>query len=120
MCRRAGIDGEQGVTVSFGFVSFISCIFLALIEELPWGLGLLGTIFFFHWHRIVLVTDKNTYVFRAKMFHRPGEVLGTYPHGPEAFKRERGKLDFPDGVHVYHLPLFAFRVQRVAQAAGVE
>jgi hypothetical protein len=120
MCKRAGIKDEQGVTVSFGFRSFLACIFLSLIEELPFGLGVLGTLVFFHWHRIVLVTDQNTYVFKGKMFHRPGKLLGTYPHGPTAFTRDGAKLDFPDGVHVYHLPLFAIRVKLVAQAAGVE
>jgi len=120
MVKRADIKDEQGVTVSFGFKSLISLILLGVFEDLPYGLGLVATIVFFHWHRIVLVTDKNTYVFKGKMFHRPGKQLGVYPNGPEAFKRKRGKLTFPDGQHVYHSPLIKFRVKRVAEAAGVE
>jgi len=120
MVKRADIQGEQGVTVSFGFKSLLAAIFLSAIDELPFGLSLIGTIFFFPLHRIVLVTDQHTYVFKAKMFHRPGKQLGVYPHGPDAFTRKRGKLTFPDGQVVWHTPFVAFRVRRVAEAAGVE
>jgi hypothetical protein len=120
MIKRTGISGEEGVTVSFGFKSLISALLLNAMDELPFGIGLLGTIFFFHWHRIVLVTDQHTYVYKSKMFHRPGDMIGQYPHGPGAFTRKRGKLTFPDGEIVWHSPFFAFRVKRVAHAAGVE
>jgi hypothetical protein len=120
MVRRTGIQGEEGVTVSFGFKSLISALLLSAMDEFPFGIGLVGSMFLFRWHRIVLVTDQHTYVYKSKMFHRPGEVIGQYPHGPGAFMRRRGKLTFPDGQIVWHSPLFAFRVKRVAQAAGVE
>ena len=120
MVSRAGISGEEGVTVSFGFKSLFAALWLSVLEELPFGIGLVMTFVTFPLHRIVLVTDQHTYVFKARPFHRPGEMLGQYPHGPGAFSRKRGRLTFPDGQFVWHSPLFASRVKRVAQAAGAE
>lgn len=118
MVKRAGISGENGVTVSFGFSSLAGAIVISLLDELPY-IGLVMTFLTFGVHRIVLVTDQNTYVFRDRPFHRPGEVLGTYPHGSGEISRKRGKLSFPDGQVVWHSPLFAGRAKRVADAANV-
>jgi hypothetical protein len=115
MVKRAGITGEEGVTVSFGFQSLIAAIVVGLLDELPY-VGLVMTFATFGVHRIVLVTDQNTYVFRDRPFHRPGEQLGKYPIGPGAITRVRGKLTFPDGLIVWHSPLFTFRAKNVAEA----
>jgi hypothetical protein len=118
MVKRARLSGEDGVTVSFGFSSLGAAIVIGLLDELPY-VGLVMTFLTFGVHRIVLVTDQNTYVFRDRPFHRPGEVLGRYPHGSGEIARKRGKLTFPDGQVVWHSPLFAARAKRVADAANV-
>lgn len=117
MVKRAGIDGEQGVTVSFGFSSLAAAIVVGFLDELPY-IGLAMTFLTFGVHRIVLVTDTQTHVFAGRPFHRPGNTLGTYPIGPGAVSRVRGKLTFSDGLDVWHSPLFASRAKRVESAAN--
>lgn len=116
MVRRARIEGESGVAVSFGFTSLAAAIIIGILSELPY-VGLAMTLLTFRLHRIVLVTDQHVYVFRDWPFHIPGEVLGTYPVGPDAVTRVRGKLTFSDGLVVWHSPIFAFRARWVADAA---
>jgi len=116
MVKRAGISGETGVTVSFGFSSLPAALIVGALDQIPY-FGLVLTFLTFGVHRIVLVTDQNTYVFRDLPFHRPGAVLGTYPVGPDAATRKRGKLTFSDGLVVWHSPLFAGRAKRVLNAA---
>jgi hypothetical protein len=113
--RRAKISGEEAVTISFGFSSFTLAIIAGLLEELPY-VGLLVALLFFHFHRTVLVTDRQVYVYRDLPFHRPGAQLGRYPLGPNTVTRIRGKLRFSDGQVVWHSPLFAWRVRQVANA----
>jgi hypothetical protein len=117
MVKRAGIQGEEGVTVSFGFGSLLSSIFIGFLDEIPY-IGLFLTFLTFGVHRIVLVTNAHTYVYKSKPFHRPGKLLGTFAISPDAVSRKRGKLTFADGVKVWHSPLFAARAKRVAQAAN--
>jgi hypothetical protein len=117
MVKRAGITDEEGVTVSFGFSSLGAAMLVSILDELPF-IGLLMTFVTFGVHRIVLVTDRQTYVFRGRPWHRPGDVLGKYPNGSGAVARVRGKLTFPDGVVVWHSPLFASRAKRVERAAN--
>jgi hypothetical protein len=74
----------------------------------------------FYFHRIVLVTDKNIYVFRDWPFHYPGKQLATYPRhegvvklgspNPGLFSNfiRRGQLTFEDGHVVFH-PIFWIR-----------
>jgi hypothetical protein len=113
--RRAKISGEEGVTISFGFSSLAIAVIAGVLEELPY-VGIAAALLFFHFHRTVLVTDQQVYVFRDLPFHRPGERLGQYPLGPDTVTRVRGKLTFSDGRQVWHSPLFAWRVRQVAQA----
>jgi hypothetical protein len=117
MVKRAGITGEEGVTVSFGFKSLVASLVVGLLDSLPY-IGEILTFVTFRVHRIVLVTDQHTYVFRAKVFHRPGEVLGKYEVGPDTVTRKRGKLTCPDGLVVWHSPLFKRRAKIVADAAN--
>jgi hypothetical protein len=119
MVRRAGIEGEEGVTVSFGFKSLMSSLIVGVLDALPY-IGEVFTILTFRVHRIVLITDQHAYVFRAKMFHRPGKVLGTYEVGPGTVERVRGKLTFSDGVVVWHSPLFKRRAVLIEEAANAE
>jgi hypothetical protein len=115
--KRAGIQGEEGVTISFGFKSLMAVILISLLEELPY-IGAFVTLLTFRWHRIVLVTDQHAYVYSARPFHRPREQLGQYPVGPGTVSRVRGKLTFSDGQEVWHSPLFTWRVAAVESAAN--
>lgn len=117
MVKRAGLADEQGVTMSFGFSSLAAAMIVGVLDELPL-IGLFMTFLTFSVHRIVLVTDKQTYLFRGRPFHRPGEVLGTYPLGTGAVTRVRGKLTFPDGQVAWHSPLFSWRAAAVEEAAN--
>lgn len=117
MVKRAGIQGEEGITVSFGFKSLLSSIVVGFLDALPY-IGDVMTFVTFRVHRIVLVTDRHAYVFRSKLFHRPGEVLGKYEIGPGTVQRVRGKLTFEDGVVVWHSPLFKRRAILVEEAAN--
>lgn len=112
--RRTNIEGEQGVTISFGFSSLAIAIVAGILEEVPY-IGFVLGILFFHFHRTVLVTDEHAYIYRDLPFHRPGEQLGMYPLGPETVSRVRGKLTFSDGQQVWHAPIFAWRVRQVAE-----
>jgi hypothetical protein len=119
--RRANVEGEQALTISFGFSSLAVAIIAGVLEEVPY-VGFALAVLFFRWHRTVLVTDQHAYVFRDLPFHRPGAQLGQYPLGPDTVTRVRGKLTFSDGQVVWHSPLFAWRVRQVAQviqASGV-
>jgi hypothetical protein len=118
--RRAKISDEEGVTISFGFSSLWVAVIAGVLEELPY-VGFALALLLFHFHRTVLVTDRQVHVFRDLPFHRPGERLSEYPLGPDTVMRIRGKLTFSDGLVVWHSPLFAWRVRQVAtaiQAAG--
>jgi hypothetical protein len=113
--KRTKISGEQGVTISFGFSSLLIAVISGIMEELPY-VGPLVTLAFFHFHRTVLVTDQRVYIFRDLPFHRPGAMLGEYPHGLDTVTRVRGKLTFSDGQEVWHAPFLAWRVRQVADA----
>ena len=112
--RRAKVSGEEALTISFGFSSLGIAILAGVLEELP-IVGFPLALLFFHFHRTVLVTDQQVYVFRDLPFHQPGAQLGHYPLGPDTVKRVRGKLTFSDGRVVWHSPLFAWRVRQVAE-----
>ncbi len=114
MARRAKLD-EEGVAVSFGFVSLWAAVIVSILSELPY-VGLATTLLTFPLHRIVLVTDQRVYVFRDRPFHIPGEVLGAYPASPGSVTRVRGKLTFADGRVVWHSPLFTWRARRIEEA----
>ena len=117
MVKRAGIEGEEGVAVSFGFVSLPAAIFLDALASL----GLLGdiaSIILFSLHRIALVTDQSAYVYKSRPFHRPGELISKHQVGPGTVQRVRGKMTFQDGTVVWHSPLLAFRAKRVTDAAN--
>ena len=119
MVKRAGLQGEEGVFGSFGFSSLPAAIIIGLLIEVPY-IGDILSILAFGFHRIVLVTDEHTYLLRARPFHRPGKMLGTYGVGPGTVQRVRGKLTFADGQVVWHSPLFKRRAKWVAEAANGE
>lgn len=117
MVRRAGIEGEEGLAVAFGFKSLWAALLISAMEELPY-IGLLATFLTFPLHRIVLATDQHTYVFSGRPFHRPGEKLAEYPNAAGTATLGQGFLSggqvtFSDGLVVWHSPFFAWRIRAV-------
>jgi hypothetical protein len=122
MVRRAGIQGEEGIAVAFGFKSLWAAIVISLLEELPY-VGLIMTFVTFPLHRIVLATDKSTYVFSGRPFHRPGDKLAEYPNAPGTAALGQGFLSggqvtFNDGQVVWHSPFFAWRIRAVIEVTN--
>jgi hypothetical protein len=121
IARRAHLESEDAMAVAFTFNNLATLIIFGVIEELGKFVPFIGTyidlaisILSFYFHRIVLVTDENVYVYRDWPFHFPGKLLLTHRRGPDvvqlgapssnAFMRfiRRGQLTFQDGTIVYH------------------
>ena len=138
MARRAHVDGEGAVAVAFTFNNLATMITLGLIEDAVRFVPVIGplvelslSILGFYFHRIVLVTDQNVYVFRDWPFHRPGKLLMKHERGPgvvqlgapaaSSFMRfiRRGQLTFQDGTIVYHTVIFIRRARYIAQEANL-
>jgi hypothetical protein len=122
MVGRAGIQGEEGMAVAFGFKSLAAAILVSVLEELPY-VGALLTFVTFPLHRIVLATDKHTYVFSARPFHRPKDKLAEYSNAPgtatlgDGFL-SGGQVTFNDGHVVWHSPFFAWRIRAVVDVTN--
>ena len=128
MVNRAGIQGEEGVAVAFGYKSLPAAFLIgaleAVSERIPF-LPLVITLLTWPLHRIALVTDKHAYLFRSRPFHRPGEKIGEYPIGPGTVTRgggflSGGKLTYSDGQVLWHSIAFRWRVRAVQEAANGE
>ena len=138
VARRAHVDGEGAVAVAFTFNNLASMITLGVIEDAARFVPAIGSfldlafsILGFYFHRIVLVTEQNVYVFRDWPFHYPGKLLmkqerrpGVVQLGAPAaspFMRfiRRGQLTFQDGTIVYHTVVFIRRAQYIAQEANL-
>ena len=126
MVKRADIQGEEGVAVAFGYKSLWAAFLIGALESvserIPF-LPLVITLATWPLHRIVLVTDKNSYLFRSRPFHRPGARLGEYPIAPGTVALGQGffsrrKLTFNDGQEMWHSWAFGWRVVAVEQAAN--
>jgi hypothetical protein len=138
VARRAHVDGEGAVAVAFAFNNLATTIILGAVVDIVKFVPVIGSYFdlaisvvAFYFHRIVLVTDQNVYVFRDWPFHFPGKLLMKQPREPgvvrlgsptsSAFMRfiRRGQLTFQDGTIVYHSFVFIRRAQYVAQEANL-
>jgi hypothetical protein len=128
MVKRAGIEGEEGVAVAFGYKSLWSAFLIgaleAVTERIPF-LPLIITLLTWPLHRIALATDQHAYVFSSRPFHRPGKKLAEYPVGPGTVSRGQGlfsrrKLTFNDGQEMWHSWAFGWRVIAVEKAANGE
>ena len=71
VARRAHVDGEGAVAVAFTFNNLATSVVLGGIEDTLRFVPVIGSyadlvlsILGFYFHRIVLVTDQNVYVFR--------------------------------------------------------
>jgi hypothetical protein len=138
IARRAHVDDEGGVAVAFTFNNLATMVTFGLIEDVASYVPVVGSladlafsIIGFYFHRIVLVTDKNVYVFRDWPFHFPGKLLMKQERGPgvvqlgapaaSPFMRfiRRGQLTFRDGTIVFHTVIFIRRAQYIAQEANL-
>ena len=138
VARRAHVDGEGAVAVAFTFNNLATTLILGTIEDIARFIPGIGTyadltlsVLGFYFHRIVLVTDQNVYVFRDWPFHYPGKLLMKQERGPgvvqlgapaaSPFMRfiRRGQLTFQDGTVVYHTVIFIRRAQYISQEANL-
>jgi hypothetical protein len=136
MARRAHLD-EQGVAVCFAFNNLLTSLLIGFVEDVVRFVPTIGSliesaisVLTFYFHRIVLVTEQNVYVYRDWPFHFPGKRLAAYsrhagvvklgspnPGGLSRFIR-RGQLTFEDGHVVYHGILWIRRAKYIDQEAN--
>jgi len=135
--RRAHVN-EQGVAVAFAFNNLLTTLLIGPVEDVAQFVPTIGglvefaiSVFTFYFHRIVLVTDQNVYVYRDWPFHIPGKLLASYRRHPgvvrlggdpqSAWSRfiRRGQLTFEDGFVVYHSVLWIRRAQYIGQEANL-
>ena len=138
VARRAHVDGEGAVAVAFTFNNLATMLVFGVVEDVVKFIPVVGAlaelavgVLGFYFHRIVLVTGQNVYVYRDWPFHFPGKLLMKQERGPgvvqlgapdaSGFMRfiRRGQLTFQDGTVVYHGFIFIKRVQYVAQEANI-
>jgi hypothetical protein len=134
--RRAHLN-EQGVAVAFTFNNLLTTLLIGPVEDIAQLIPSVGaliefaiSILTFYFHRIVLVTEKNVYVYRDWPFHFPGKLLASYPCHPgvvrlggdpqSAWSRfiRRGQLTFEDGFVVYHSIVWIRRARYIEQEAN--
>jgi hypothetical protein len=133
MAKRAHLN-EQGVAVCFAFNNLLTTLLIGVVEDIAQFVPTVGaliemaiSILTFYFHRIVLVTDQNVYVYRDWPFHFPGKQLSAYPRHPGlvrigspnagGFSKfiRRGQLNFEDGLVVYHSILWIRRARYIVQ-----
>jgi hypothetical protein len=133
MARRAHVN-EQGLAVCFAYNNLLTSVLIGVVEDVVRYIPSIGeaiemviSILTFYFHRIVLVTDQNVYVYRDWPFHFPGKQLAAYPRhvglvklgspNPGGFSKfiRRGQLTFDDGHVVYHGILWIRRAKYVVQ-----
>jgi len=135
--RRAHLD-EQGVAVAFTYNNLLTMLLIGTVEDVVKFIPSIGdlielaiSLFTFYFHRIVLVTDKNVYVYRDWPLHIPGKLLASYERHPgvvclggkphSAWSRfiRRGQLTFENSFIVYHGIIWIRRARYIAQEANI-
>jgi hypothetical protein len=133
VAKRAHLD-EQGVAVCFAFNNLLTSLLIGVVEDIARYVPSIGEaielaigIVTFYFHRIVLVTEQNVYVYRDWPFHFPGKQLAAYPRhaglvtlgspNTGGFSRfiRRGQLNFEDGLVVYHGIIWIRRARYIVQ-----
>jgi hypothetical protein len=136
VARRAHTN-EQGVAVCFAYNNLLTCLVIGVVEDVARFVPAVGGVIelaigllTFYFHRIVLVTDQNVYVYRDWPFHIPGKQLAAYRRhaglvtlgspNTGGFSRfiRRGQLNFEDGVVVYHGILWIRRAAYIVHAGN--
>jgi hypothetical protein len=125
------------VAVCFAYNNLLTTVLIGTVEDVVRYVPSVGdliemaiSVLTFYFHRIVLVTDRNVYVYRDWPFHFPGKRLAAYPRhagvvrlgspNPGSFSKmiRRGQLTFDDGHVVYHSILWIRRAKYIAQEAN--
>jgi Protein of unknown function (DUF2510) len=136
VARRAHVN-EQGVAVCFAFNNLLTSLLIGVVEDVAGFVPSVGSVIelaisllTFYFHRIVLVTDQNVYVYRDWPFHIPGKQLAAYrrhaglvtlgSQNAGSFSRfiRRGQLNFEDGHVVYHGVLWIRRAKYVVHVGN--
>jgi hypothetical protein len=136
VARRARVN-EPGVAVCFAFNNLLTSVLIGVVEDLARFVPTVGSVVelainfvTFYFHRIVLVTEQNVYVYRDWPFHLPGKLLAAYPRhaglvtlgspNPGGFSRfiRRGQLNFEDGRVVYHGILWIRRARYIVDVGN--
>ncbi|MGH2843416.1 MAG: hypothetical protein ACRDKL_07510 [Solirubrobacteraceae bacterium] len=88
VARRAHVDGEGAVAIAFTNNNLATMVILGLVEDILRFIPIVGayatlalSLIGFYFHRIVLVTDQNVYVFRDWPLHFPGRRLVSHQRG---------------------------------------
>jgi len=138
VARRAHLD-EQAIAVAFTFNNLLTMMVFGMAEEVSKFIPAVGgfvdlaiSLVSFYFHRIVIVTSDNVYIYRDLPFHIPGRQLAAYRRGPglvrlgspnseSGFSRfiRRGQLTFHDGTVAFHQFLWIRRVQYIEQEANI-
>ena len=135
--KRAHLD-EEGVAVCFAFNNLLTAVLIGVVEEVLRFIPTFGDLLevivgfvTFYFHRIVLVTDQNVYIYRDWPFHFPGKRLASYQRHPGVVKLgspkqggfsgfiRRGQLTFEDGQVVYHGILWIRRAKYIDQMGNL-
>ena len=84
MAKRAHVN-EHGVAVCFAYNNLLTTLLIGVVEDVVRFVPTVGSliemaisILTFYFHRIVLVTDQNVYVYRDWLGHIPGKQLAAY------------------------------------------
>jgi hypothetical protein len=136
VAKRAHVN-EQGVAVCFAYNNLLTSLLIGGVEGVARLVPTVGSaielaisLLTFYFHRIVLVTDQNVYVYRDWPFHIPGKQLAAYPRhaglvklgspNTGGFSRfiRRGQLNLEDGLVVYHGVLWIRRAEYVVHAGN--
>ena len=138
VARRARLD-EQAVAVAFTYNNLLTMIVFGVVEEVCQFIPVIGgvvdiavSLLSFYFHRIVIVTGDNVYIYRDLPFHIPGQRLSAYRRGPGLVRLgsptpqsgisrfiRRGQLTFHDGTVAFHQFLWIRRVQYIEQEANI-
>jgi len=138
VARRAHLD-EQAVAVAFTFNNLLTMLIFGVAEDVSRFIPAVGdlveiavSLLSFYFHRIVIVTSDNVYIYRDLPFHFPGRQLAVYGRGPGLVRLgspnpesgisrfiRRGQLTFHDGTVAFHQFLWIRRVQYIEQEANI-
>jgi hypothetical protein len=138
VARRARLD-EHAVAVAFTYNNLLTMLVFGMAEEVCQFIPVIGgvvdialSLMSFYFHRIVIVTSDNVYIYRDLPFHIPGKRLSAYRRGPSLVRLgsptpqsgisqfiRRGQLTFHDGTVAFHQFLWIRRVQYIEQEANI-
>jgi hypothetical protein len=138
IARRAKLN-EGAVAVAFTFNNLLTMCVFGLVQDLARFVPIVGeyveaavSLVSFYFHRIVIVTDENVYVYRDLPFHFPTRQIAAYRRGAGVVRLgspnpssgvsrfiRRGQLTFEDGLIAYHSIIWIRRAQYIEQEGNL-